>query len=63
MECLVLCQGYRRGFTAAEKTEVWDRWQRGESLKAIWRTFGKPPSLFIASRPRVLRRPVETTPQ
>jgi hypothetical protein len=26
-------RGYRRGFTAAEKTELWDRWQRGESLK------------------------------
>ena len=22
-------QGYFRGFTAAEKTELWDRWQRG----------------------------------
>src|SRR3954452_20409967 len=37
-------QGFRRGFTAAEKTELWDRWQRGESLKAIGRTFGKPSS-------------------
>ena len=27
-------QGFRRGFTAAEKTELWDRWQRGESPKA-----------------------------
>ena len=24
----------RRGFTAAEKTELWDRWKRGDSLKA-----------------------------
>ena len=23
-------QRFRRGFTAAEKTELWDRWQRGE---------------------------------
>ena len=37
-------QGYRRGFTTAEKTELWDRWQRGESLKAIGRAFGKPSS-------------------
>ena len=37
-------EGYRRGFTAAEKTELWDRWQRGESLKAIGRAFGKPSS-------------------
>ena len=35
---------FRRGFTAAEKTELWDRWQRGESLKAIGRVFGKPSS-------------------
>ena len=28
----------------AEKTELWDRWQRGESLKAIGRAFSKPSS-------------------
>src|SRR5476649_1777508 len=44
MECMEMSQGYRRGFTAAEKTELWDRWQRGESLKAIGRAFGKPSS-------------------
>ena len=44
MECVVISQRFRRGFTAAEKTELWDRWQRGESLKAIGRTFGKPSS-------------------
>ena len=37
-------RGYFRGFTAAEKEELWDRWQRGESLKAIGRAFGKPSS-------------------
>ena len=37
-------QRYRRGFTAAEKAELWDRWQRGESLNAIGRAFGKPSS-------------------
>src|SRR4026207_2187256 len=37
-------QSFRRGFTAAEKTELWDRWKRGESLKAIGRAFGKPSS-------------------
>jgi len=37
-------QRYRRGFTAAEKTELWDRWRRGESLNAIGRAFGKPSS-------------------
>jgi IS30 family transposase len=40
----VISPRYRRGFTAAEKTELWDRWQRGESLKAIGRAFGKPSS-------------------
>src|SRR5271166_833349 len=44
MECLAMWQGYRRGFTATEKTVLWDRWQRGESLKAIGRAFGKPSS-------------------
>ena len=37
-------QRFRRGFTAAEKTELWDRWQQGESLKAIGRAFDKPSS-------------------
>ena len=37
-------RGFRRGFTAAEKSELWDRWQRGESLKAIGRAFAKPSS-------------------
>jgi len=41
---MVRGQRYHRGFTAAEKTELWDRWQRGESLKAIGRAFGKPSS-------------------
>ena len=40
----MISQSYRRGFSAAEKTELWDRWQRGESLKAIGRAFGKPSS-------------------
>ena len=44
MECLMIGQRYLRGFTATEKTELWDRWQRGELLKAIGRAFGKPSS-------------------
>jgi hypothetical protein len=39
MECVVMGQRFHRGFTAAEKTELWDRWKRGESLKAIGRAF------------------------
>ncbi len=37
-------QRNRRGFTAAEKAELWDRWKRVESLKSIGRAFGKPSS-------------------
>src|SRR5260370_38710296 len=44
MECVVINQRFHRGFTAGEKTELWDRWQRGESLKAIGRAFSKPSS-------------------
>src|SRR3974377_438993 len=39
-----MCQRHIRGFTAAEKIALWDRWQQGESLKAIGRAFGKPSS-------------------
>ncbi len=34
MEC-GMDRRFHRGFTAAEKAELWDRWKRGESLKAI----------------------------
>ena len=40
----MISQGFHRGFTAAEKTKLWDRWQRGELLKAIGRAFSKPSS-------------------
>jgi transposase, IS30 family len=31
-------------YTAEQKTEMWDRWQRGESLTAIGRVFDRPSS-------------------
>ena len=34
----------RPGLTPAQKTEMWDRWQHGESLSGIGRLFGKPSS-------------------
>jgi hypothetical protein len=40
MECAVMGQRFHRGFTAAEKAELWDRWKRGESLKAIGHSTG-----------------------
>lgn len=48
MECFVMVQGKRRSFTAAEKSGLWDRWQRGASLLAIGRAFGKPSSSIHA---------------
>ena len=57
-----ISQRFRGGTRAAEKIALWDSWLRRGSLKAIGRPFGKPSSLFIASWPPVLRRPVETTP-
>ncbi len=36
---------YKRvGFMSAQKSELWDRWQRGEGLKSIGRAFGKSSS-------------------
>jgi len=31
----------RRGFTGAERKEIWERWSKGESLTSIGRQFGK----------------------
>jgi hypothetical protein len=54
----VISQGFHRGFTAAEKTKLWDRWQRGESLKAIGRAFSKPsPSIYFQLAPHGGIRP------
>ena len=34
----------RINYTASQKAEMWDRWQRGESLNAIGRAFDRPSS-------------------
>ncbi len=34
----------RINYTAKQKDEMWDRWQRGESLNAIGRAFDRPSS-------------------
>ena len=58
-----------RGYTIAELAEVWVRWERGESLKAIGRIFGKEggfvfgqlvPYVGIRPRPRC-RSPLALT--
>src|SRR5216683_1403933 len=60
MECALMDHRFHRGFTAAEKTELWDRWKRGESLKAIGRAFGKPSSsIYFLVAPHGGIRPAE----
>ena len=62
MEC-GMERRFHRGFTAAEKTELWDRWKRGELLKAIGRAFGKPSSsiyFLVACMVGVFRRAILT---
>jgi hypothetical protein len=49
MECTLMSYRFHRGFTAAEKTELWDRWKRGMSLKAIGRAFGKQSSAIYCT--------------
>src|SRR5437660_10759708 len=59
MEC-GMERRFHRGFTAAEKTELWDRWKRGESLKAIGRGFGKQSwSIYFLVGPPGGIRPAE----
>jgi IS30 family transposase len=50
----------RPGLSSAQKAELWDRWQRGESLKAIGRAFGKPSSsIYCLVSPHGGIRPAE----
>ena len=39
---------YRIGFTAGQREELWERWKRGEGLKAIGRVLGKPSSCIFS---------------
>ena len=38
----------RVGFTAAQKTELWERWRRGEQMKSIGRELGKRSSSIFS---------------
>jgi transposase, IS30 family len=59
MECALMDHRFHRGFTAAEKAELWDRWKRGESLKA-GRAFGKQSSsIYFLVAPHGGIRPAE----
>src|ERR1700685_4707383 len=59
MEC-GMERRFHRGFTAAEKTELWDRWKRGDSLTPIGRAFGKQSSsIYFLVAPHGGIRPAE----
>jgi IS30 family transposase len=46
---MVMKRGYYRvGFTAGQSAELWERWKRGEGLKAIGRVLGKPSSCIFS---------------
>ena len=51
MVCMPMNQRTRRGFMAAEKAELWNRWKRSGAPKSIGRAFGEPSlhRLFIIS--------------
>ncbi len=52
-------RGIGYGFTAAQRKELWDRYQQGESLKAIARALGKKSSsIYNHLRPSGGIRPV-----
>jgi hypothetical protein len=44
MACMLVNQRRHRGFTTAEKAELWDRWKRAGALNSIGRAFGEPSS-------------------
>jgi len=52
-------RGIGYGFTATQRKELWDRYQQGESLKAIARALGKKSSsIYNHLRPSGGIRPV-----
>ncbi|HEX9807721.1 MAG TPA: IS30 family transposase [Alteraurantiacibacter sp.] len=56
--------GYRRRiyYTQAQKTEIWDRWQRGESMSSIGRLFDRgSSSIYSILSPTGGIRPAERT--
>lgn len=51
-------------YSAEQKAEMWDRWQRGESLKSIGRAFdrGLPQSMDSYRRAVVFVLPLDDDP-
>ncbi len=44
MACMLVNRRIHRGFTAAEKVELWDRWKQAGALKSTGRAIGEPSS-------------------
>ncbi len=42
MACMLMNQRRHRGFTAAEKVELWDHWKQAGAPNSIGRAFGEP---------------------
>ena len=42
-----MSERYPRGFSAAEKTELWDRWQRGEFAESDWTSVWQAVVVYI----------------
>jgi hypothetical protein len=59
---MVMGRRFHRGFTATEKTGLWDRWKRGESLKRLDEHLVSRHRRSISRWHAVLRRPVEPAP-
>ena len=58
MECALMGQRFHRGFTAAEKTELWDRWKRGPLNGHGW--LGHPPAYSTRPFQMVICVPIST---
>ena len=65
---MAMQQRFRRGFTAAERTELWDRWQRGGLVwgdrASVWEAvivdlFPSSPA-FVAQGPKTAETPANT---
>jgi hypothetical protein len=53
-------QRQRIYYSAAQRSEIWDRWQRGESMSSIGRRFDRQSSsIFSVLSPSGGIRPVE----
>ena len=47
-----MIESFHWGFTVADTTELWDRWQRGESTQVIGQAFGKhKSSIYVQLAP------------